>query len=253
MIDQEKARLLLRRNLSYAELSCSLGHLEMYETFLLSASKWGLFLEDDSVLYPSISLLTTSIPEIEAGVVLTLNNVDEKTFGPRPFPFLADSNLSDKLIDFKECALPPIGAFAYLMNREAANLAVHSLRGRQIFYPADFPFDFRNQVKFYASRNHYATVRDVRSTIEDSRRQHYRVTEVSGMNEKIRRRFRVAYDYSGFGVIRAKRTGLSGLFYLQHNIIDREMYKKFRKKPLAKILKKQIHVFKRSIFLYKHL
>jgi glycosyl transferase family 25 len=46
--NQEQARYITGRNLTVQEISCALGHLEMYESFLNSGKRFALFLEEDA-------------------------------------------------------------------------------------------------------------------------------------------------------------------------------------------------------------
>ena len=234
LVDQRKARLILGRELSLSEVSCALGHFEMYEEFLNSSSEWGLFLEDDIIIDSAIEKLLGSLTDQVQPIVLTLSCSLHERFGPKPFPFSSDPLPLPWLPGFKHCLIPPIGAFAYLLNRSAAEIAVHNLRGKKVFAPADFPFEFKHLVNFYASEYTYADLRNVESTIESDRLLKYRITPLDSMSGKIQRRLRVIFDYSGLGIFWAKHVGLSGRFYLNEKVIWRERYKRFRKQPLSK-------------------
>jgi GR25 family glycosyltransferase involved in LPS biosynthesis len=233
LVDQRKAKYLLGRNLSLSEVSCSLGHFEMYEEFLSSKSEWGLFLEDDAMLSSGIHKLLSRLIRIDKPIVLTLASAKDERFGPNPFPFMGEIAQLNWMPGFNKCCLPPVLAHAYLMNRKAAEIAVHSLRGKRIYAPADFPFEFRNLVDFYASEEFFAVVGDFQSTIEADRMKQYSAISPESTEEKIKRRMRVIFDYSGLGILWAKHLGISGRFYYREKILFREKYKKFRKNPLA--------------------
>lgn len=234
LIDQEKCKLILGRSLSYYELSCALGHLEMYEEFLRDASEWGLFLEDDACLRPEFQSLLNRISDLNFPVVLSLASSRDVRFEPRPFPFHNENPNDGSFKDFFLCAIPPVLAHGYLMNRAAAQIAVHTLRGKKIYSPADFPFEFRNLVPFFASETEYVGVRETKSIIEESRVKTYELKTSGSTKKSIQRRTRVVIDYSGLGVLKAKKMGISGRFYYHEKIRMRKFYKKYRKSLLGK-------------------
>jgi GR25 family glycosyltransferase involved in LPS biosynthesis len=236
MIDQNKCRVILGRELSYSELSCALGHLEMYEEFLSDGPEWGVFLEDDARLGDEFFLLISQAPSLLAPAVLSLASFKDPRFEPRPFPLLRE-NLDDlAFANFFKCAIPPVLAHGYLMNRTAALIAVHTLRGKKIFTPADFPFDFRNSVSFYVSETEYVGVRQIPSTIEASRVLSLTEKHPNKLIENFKRRLRVLIDYSGWGVLRARKIGISGKFYYREKVILRQAYKRFRKQRSSEFL-----------------
>ena len=229
LIDQDKCKLILGRRLSHFELSCALGHLEMYEEFLRAESDWGLFLEDDANLKPEFPGLLSRISNLNSPVVLSLASSRDVRFEPRPFPFHKDSPNDSSFKDFFLCAIPPVLAHGYLMNRPAAQIAVHTLRGKKIYSPADFPFEFRNLVPFFASETEYVGIRDTKSNIEESRVGTYSIKINNTTRETITRRTRVLIDYSGLGVLKARKMGISGRFYYHEKVRLRKFYKKYRK------------------------
>jgi GR25 family glycosyltransferase involved in LPS biosynthesis len=236
MIDQNKCRAILGRELSYSELSCALGHLEMYEEFLSDGSEWGVFLEDDARLGDEFFLLVSHATSLLAPAVLSLASLNDPRFEPRPFPLLRENLDNLAFTNFFKCAIPPVLAHGYLMNRSAALIAVHTLRGKKIFTPADFPFDFRNSVSFYVSETEYVGVRQIPSTIEASRVLSLRDKNPNKLIEYLKRRLRVLIDYSGWGVLRARKLGISGKFYFREKVMLRQAYKKFRKQSSSKFL-----------------
>jgi hypothetical protein len=234
LIDQKKCKLILGRTLSHFELSCALGHLEMYEEFLADEADWGIFLEDDAILRPEFPKLITRVTSLSGPIVVSLASSNDVRFEPRPFPFHEERLDNDSLKDFFLCAIPPVLAHGYLMNRAAALIAVHTLRGKRVYSPADFPFEFRNLVPFFASETEYVGVRETESTIEESRVGTYAPKTSNTTRETISRRIRVFIDYSGLGVVRAKRMGISGKFFYHEKVRLRKFYKKFRRSTLAK-------------------
>jgi GR25 family glycosyltransferase involved in LPS biosynthesis len=237
LIDQKKCRLILGRELSHFELSCALGHLEMYEEFLAQGTEWGIFLEDDAILGREFFRLINQISVLEPPTVLSLASSNDPRFEPRPFPFIEVTPEGGAFTDFFKCAIPPVLAHGYLMNRSAASIAVHTLRGKKIYAPADFPFEFRNQVTFYASDIEYVGVRKLQSIIDESRLQTYEKIVRNQLIKNFQRRKRVLIDYSGLGIFRARKLGISGRFYFREKVLMRQLYKKFKRSGSRKFIR----------------
>lgn len=240
MLDQSKSKLILGRKMSYGELSCALGHLEMYENFILTGKPWGLFLEDDAKILPGIEDVLLKLPnELSPSIILLMSclSADFRSFNPYPFPFLKhELKLTDSM-KFRRCATHPVGAYAYLMNRSAALVAVHHLRGRKIFSPADFPFQFRNLVSFYVSKSEYALPGNSTSLLEEGRSNIQNMNTPNNLQKILTRRVRMLWDYSGLGLIHAKCLGLSVRAYFSDAVIFRSRYKKFRKGDSSKFVR----------------
>ena len=237
MLDQSKSKFILGRKMSYGELSCALGHLEMYENFIRTEKPWGLFLEDDAKILPGIEDILLKLPnKLSPSIILLTSYLSEwsRTFNLYPFPFLRNElKLSDS-IQFKQCAIHPVGAHAYLMNRSAALVAVHHLRGRKIFSPADFPFQFRNLVNFFVPKSDYGVQNNYISLLEEGRSSIQNMHTPNNLQKNLTRRVRMLWDYSGLGLIHAKCLGLSVRAYFSEAVVFRSRYKKFRKGDSSK-------------------
>ena len=241
MLDQSKSELTLGRKMSYGELSCALGHLEMYENFILTGKPWGLFLEDDSKILPGIQDVLLELPnEPSPSIILLMSylGTDWRSVNVYPFPFVKHELKLTDTIKFIKCATHPVGAYAYLMNRSAALVAVHHLRGRKIYSPADFPFQYRNKINFFASNNDYVVHGDHTSALEEGRRNILNMNVASILQKNLSRRLHVLWNYSGLGLIHAIYLGVSGRDYLSEFIIFRARYKKFRKGDSSKFIRK---------------
>jgi hypothetical protein len=212
----------------------------MYENFILTGKPWGLFLEDDVNILPGIEDVLLKLPnEISPSIILLTSYLGQwsRSFNLYPFPFLRNElKLSDS-IQFRQSATHPVGAHAYLMNRSAALVAVHHLRGRKIFSPADFPFQFRNLVNFFVSKSEYAVPGNATSLLEEGRSNIQNMNVANNLQKNLNRRLRVLWDYSGLGLIYAKCLGLSGKSYFSEFIIFRARYKKFRKGDSSKFIR----------------
>ena len=239
MLDSRKSKFLRGRRLTHGELSCSLGHLEMYEEFLLTHKQWGFFLEDDISLNPDFDLLNliNSLPDELPPTIVTLASSASKNFAPRPFPFLERRLLFSKSIEFRQCAVAPVGAYAYFMNRPAAQIATHELRSRRVFSVADFPFQFRNKVDFFASQLEFVATGNEASLLEAERGALPKRDRHMAWRKNLNRRFRVLFDYSGLGLVMAKYLGLSGRDYFKEFISLRREYKRFYKGKSSKFFR----------------
>jgi glycosyl transferase family 25 len=234
-VDQKKAKFVFGRELALSEVSCALGHLEMYETFLLSGDNWGLFLEDDVVVLPKLFTLLRQIREIPSPTLLTLANPKDYSNGSYPFPFYNDNLEIYSLAEFYRCAVPPVAAYAYLMNRRGAEISTHSLRGRKVYCPADFPFEMRNRVSMYASGSEFVSLSSVESLIENSRKDFYQ-PEGSRLRRITLRRLRVIFDYTGIAIIKTRSLGIPIKFYFRERVIQRQLRKNVLKNHSIKFL-----------------
>jgi GR25 family glycosyltransferase involved in LPS biosynthesis len=229
LVDNRKSRYILGRRLSFGEVSCALGHLEMYEEFLLTNKEWGLFLEDDAIVETSFEAVLKNLPNDLPPSIISLTSAQDERFEPRPFPFLVNElRFGDDYI-FRQCAIAPVLAHAYLMNRVGALRATHLLRGKKIYSPADFPFQFRNHFDFYVSDGGYVISGVYPSTLEEDRLTEIVKGKQSNWKINLKRKARVLFDYSGMGVFVARIIGLSARDYVDERIHLRGEYKKFLK------------------------
>jgi len=226
-LDHSRSKYLLRRQMSLEELSCALGHLEMYEDFLLTNAEWGLFFEDDARISLSSTKLFKDLPNFIPPAVITLANSLDARFEPNPFPFLrSELTLGERYL-FRECAMAPVLAHAYLMNKGGAFRATHLMRGQKVYTPADFPFQFRSSLKFYASSCNIVEIEKLKSTIDNGRLTEQHKIKYGSILGNFVRRFRVAFDYSGLGVLYAKRLGISPRSYFKERVVLHWKYKRF--------------------------
>lgn len=237
LMDNCKSRYILGRRLSFGEVSCALGHLEMYEEFLLTNKEWGLFLEDDAIVQSSFDAVLENLPNDLPPSIISLTSAQDERFEPRPFPFLVNElKFGDGYI-FRQCAIAPVLAHAYLMNRVGAFRATHLLRGKKIYSPADFPFQFRNHFDFYVSDGGYVISGVYPSTLDEDRLTEIVKGKRFKWKIKLKRNARVLFDYSGIGVVFARVIGLSVRDYVDERIHIRGEYKKFLRGDSKKFIR----------------
>jgi hypothetical protein len=234
LLDNRKSKYILGRRMSFGELSCAIGHLEMYEEFLLTNQEWGLFLEDDAIVGNDFDKVLKNLPAGLEATVLSLASAKDPRFEPQPFPFFESNLKIGEENVFRLCAIAPVLAHAYFMNRSGAIQATHSLRGRKIYSPADFPFEFRNHINFYVSDSGYVSTNDCPSMLDSSRLKEIGSHNLGKLHQKVKRNLRVIGDYSGLGVVFAKLLGLSARHYALERIKMRWEYKKFLKNSSIK-------------------
>ncbi|MEI9906789.1 MAG: glycosyltransferase family 25 protein [Actinomycetota bacterium] len=144
-VDHAASRLLQGRNLSLGEVACSLGHLSIMEKFLGGSEEWALIFEDDVVLASDPKAILPYLSEISGPTVIQLHRSipDDKTVLSRRRISIGTSYQLISKLNFSS------GAYAYLMNREAAQIAVNSSAGKRIINIPDWPYLWRHKVKFW--------------------------------------------------------------------------------------------------------
>lgn len=207
--NQEQANYITGRDLTVQEISCALGHLEMYESFLNSGKEVGLFLEEDADFDEGIeSILGIEYPRNQAAILQIGGYLDPQLL-PRPFPatFPRFGEAFRNVEGVLRCLQYPVYAHGYLMNRSAALEAVHLMRSRKINSPADFPFVWRSSIPFYITVKQIVWQRETPSSIEGNRSALEVNRAVSGVLE---RRIRRIGTLNPMYLYRGWKLGLSG-------------------------------------------
>jgi hypothetical protein len=136
------SKLLCQRNLTIGEVGCALAHRNAITNFLKSNCKFGLIFEDDAEV----------IGEFNFDVMIKL--LESKTpiaiaLGWSPGFAIAKSPLVPMNGEPIELITSPTGAFAYALNRPAAEL----IRGahEKIIDLPDWPIFTLNKLNFYST------------------------------------------------------------------------------------------------------
>ena len=215
--NQEQARYITGRNLTVQEISCALGHLEMYESFLNSGKKIALFLEEDADFDHTLeSILDIEYPENELAILQIGGYLDSHLL-PKPFPatFPKAGEPFRTIQGILRCLQYPVYAHGYLMNRAAALEAVHLMRSRKINTPADFPFAWRSSIPFYITVRQFVWQREGSSSIEGNRSVLEKNRRVSSNFE---RRIKRIASISPLHLYRGRKLGLSGRSVLREKL-----------------------------------
>lgn len=207
--DQRQARYITGRDLTAHEISCALGHLEMYESFLNSGKAFALFMEEDADFDVNIEqILEIEFPQNDS-VILQIGGLLDPQLLPNPFPatFPKTGEAFRNVNGILRCLQHPVYAHGYIMNRAAALEAVHLMRGRKINSPADFPFVWRSSIPFYITVKPIVWQREGASSIEGDRNI---LEKNRGVSSVFERRLRRVAALSPFSLYRGWKLGLSG-------------------------------------------
>ena len=207
--NQVQAKYILGRELTAQEVSCALGHLEMYEAFLNSEKDFGLFFEDDSEFDEQLNnILRIGFPS-DSPFVLHLGGYLDPKLLPKPFPatYPREGELFRSEHGILRCLRYPILAHGYIANRAAVLQVVHLMRGRKVNSPADFPFAWRTLIPFYITTRQMVWQRETNSNISCERE---RLEQSLQVPTKFQRRFGVVKSLSPLHLIYGRKIGLSG-------------------------------------------
>lgn len=209
MANQKQANFLIGRNLTLGEISCSLGHLEMYERFLLTGRPLGLFLEDDVIVDESLIEFLRNFYDNGSAQLINLAGYLNKNLMPTPFPIsLTRKDFGARSQgEVLRCLRYPFCAYGYLMNREAAQIAVTAMRGKKINSQADFPFSWRTLVEFYITLLPIVKHAENQSLLDNDRAQ---VEPANVTRDKLSHRLLTLRRLNPYRVFQGKRLGLSG-------------------------------------------
>jgi len=215
--NQKQAFFISGRELTVQEISCALGHLELYESFLSSGKQFALFMEDDADFDEKIEEIFGINYPLEKPVVLQISGYLDPQLLPKPFPAtfpkIGEAFRHDPGI--LRCLQYPIYAHGYVMNRAAALEAVHLMRSRKINSQADFPFAWRSSTPIYITINQIVWQRNCSSAIESNRS----VLELKkGKSSKNVRRLKQIWVLSPIYLMRGRRLGLSGKAVVREKI-----------------------------------
>lgn len=141
-------KLLNQRVASLGEVGCALAHRVAMHAFLNSSHKFGIIFEDDAEVISEFDFdILSDLLDWDRPIIVALGWI----------PGIAVSKNPQIIVDEEliELVTPPTCAFAYAINRSAANLMVDS--NEKIIDVADWPIFIFNKVHFYAPRWSWVT------------------------------------------------------------------------------------------------
>jgi len=177
------SKRFLGRVLTKGEVCCALAHEKAYESFLQGATEWALILEDDCELNPRLTNFTLdSQVNTSAPIIIQLYGSALYAKQVARWPWMSGKILREvktkELLRIKHFWELPQGTYGYLINREAARLAVSSMRDTKHVTTADWPAQWREKVTFLVTRDPFVSTNDS-SSLLDAERDLARETEIS--------------------------------------------------------------------------
>lgn len=134
------------RQLLENEISCSLGHIGIYETFLRTNYDWALILEDDAVVNLGLNVFLDNLKQHTEPVVIHLDSSVPGSYVNETSSFFSKFGISGFKIK-KLLELPP-GAYGYVINHRAVEL-MNFAASKRLLSVADFPYLWPPPFKYY--------------------------------------------------------------------------------------------------------
>lgn len=180
------------RRISLGEYYCAKGHDLIYRRFLQSESEWALILEEDVTAAKNLDEIRMLVKNFSApsiihlgGISQVLNNSPNETFWVRRIFTVASPHGNDHVI--AQVKGNVFGAYAYLINRTAAMIAVDGNERLKQPQLADWPATWRSKVNFYLTKEMYFHVELQNSLIKEERDEYSRSSNrFSSFSERIK-------------------------------------------------------------------
>jgi GR25 family glycosyltransferase involved in LPS biosynthesis len=150
-VDQAASLLLQDREMGMSEVACALGHLSIWRKIANGEPNWTFVFEDDAVVLEDISILLSSLTEIHEPTIVQLNRSIslDRTIYRKDRIEIKDSTVEGQTVFLVKKLNFSSGGYGYLMNKQAAKVAVESSRGRKVINIADWPYLWRHKVSFW--------------------------------------------------------------------------------------------------------
>jgi len=169
------SKKLLGRHLTKGELCCALAHEDAYNKFLETKTEWALILEDDCELSQEFEI-STLLSQINGNTPLIVQLYGAASYLEQvkrwPWMGIAISREveNSELVMIKRSWELPDGTYGYLINRAAAELAVNSMKVSRHVSTADWPAQWRGEIRFMVSRHSFLSTKENDSLIDFERR-----------------------------------------------------------------------------------
>lgn len=137
--------LLLGREMGRSEIACAIGHQRLMQAFLDSREPWAFLFEDDVEIRTNLKPIVDVLPRIGGGANIVLLE-SRNPFGPDDEQCSRIEWANGFLWKRNDLAH---GAGAYMISREAAELAVRRYRHRRIDSVADWPAGWARDITFW--------------------------------------------------------------------------------------------------------
>jgi hypothetical protein len=156
------SKVVNKREISVGEYCCAIGHQRIMKSFLDSGQSWGLILEEDANILDDISTIEALTKDKNGATILHLAGIDHILRSTREETFwLRDAHA--EMVENEEVVLFRVvgnvfGAFGFLINREAAEIAVAGNNRLRFPQLADWPSTWRYKVKFLITDKAFVSV-----------------------------------------------------------------------------------------------
>jgi GR25 family glycosyltransferase involved in LPS biosynthesis len=218
LVNQKAASIVLGRKISLGEICCSMVHLAAYKNFLETSAEWVLILEDDAVILRDLEEIFTGLITLESPTILKLSEAAPETSIVKK---IASEDLRVSALGFRKLRFPTNMAHAYIINREAAKLAIESCSGMKIHFTADWPYLWDNRVTFWQSNNSFFVQQG--ESLIDADSDRFRITNDESFRRSSWKRIKEnILDLSGLNSVILSLYGGNGVEY-------------FKSRPLRKL------------------
>lgn len=174
-VSQFKCFLNHGRKLTLGEVACFIGHHEIYRKFLNTPSQWCLVLEDDAVIRDLPTDLIHDLIQVDRPIIVNL--FSENYYTQKNLTKIIYTN-DRKTLTFTKFLKPGTMCIGYLINRNAAEIALSRMKGRKITSTTDWPMRWKYQVEFYQTRTIMIDSAELTSLIGESERRVINVPSV---------------------------------------------------------------------------
>jgi hypothetical protein len=200
---RRRSARIMKRELTPEEVACVIGHRRIYQEFAQTGEEWALILEEDSVPAGDFLLDQVQLKNFSEPMIVCLQGVASLLSQFSQFPHLVhgvtELSANDKSLSVYSVKGNIQGAYAYLMNRQAALIALNSYR--TIDSAADWPYAWRSKIAFHLTDHSQFGVRLEGSLIDQGRAEKLRLADFQLKNTGIHtfvNRFTTIFGLIGF-------------------------------------------------------
>ena len=203
---RRRSARIMKRELTLEEVACVIGHRRVYQEFAQTGEEWALILEEDSVPAADFLLDEVQLKNLSEPMIVCLQGIASLLSQFSQFPYLVhgvtELSANDKSLSVYSVKGNIQGAYAYLMNRQAALIALNSYS--MIDSAADWPYAWRSKIAFHLTDQAQFGVRLEGSLIDQGRAEKLRLAEFQTKNRgnvTFVNRFTTLFGLIGFSSI----------------------------------------------------
>ena len=218
MASDSRIKQITGRKLNSAEVATVLGHRKVYQEFLATKSAWALVLEDDAIPNENMNLDFLQVRDISTPVIVDLSGMERLVESYTKFPCLImdaqDISQSDRRFIVYRTIGITFGAWAYLINRSAAEIAVNNFT--LVDSNSDWPYTWRNKITFARPEKCLFSVRLEGSLTEKGRSETLNSTIPASCKLRQNLFIRRTNTFLGLVSIKSIIASFQGLGFAQH-------------------------------------